>query len=164
MKTTLLALLVASSLLGCSKKKEGEAGGGGDPCETAINKAIDGMMASRKGGPNDQMNAIASKLRGVMTERCKADGWPKEALDCYAGATDQPSIRKCREALPPEKAQKLQTEIIKIMSGGMRPGGMRPGMGGPGGPGGRGPGPHGGPPPAAGGGGGSSEPAGSATP
>jgi hypothetical protein len=44
-------------------------------------------------------------------------------------AKDQPGIRACRQKLPPEQAQHLQTEIMNVMSGGM--GGAGPMHGAP---------------------------------
>jgi hypothetical protein len=141
MKTILFALactLVATS--GC--KKSENKGGGAQACAPAINKAIDGMMASRKQmiadrekagqpvppGMLEGMNDIANKLRTVLTTRCEADKWSESVVTCFANASDQPGIKKCREGLPPEQAQALQAEIIKVMGGGM---GMGGGHGGP---------------------------------
>ena len=47
-----------------------------------------------------------------------ADAWPPAAITCFSTATDQPSIKACRAQLPPEHAQRLQAEIIKVMSAG----------------------------------------------
>lgn len=135
MKTTWLALALA--VAACSKKDD-KSGGAGDPCEAAINQGIDAMLA--KGNTDSKaptpMTEIGNKLRAIMTERCKADKWSESSLACFRAATDQPSIKACRQGLPPEQSQRLQAEIMKVMTGGGAPGG-------PGGMGGSAP-PHGG--------------------
>ena len=129
----LISLVLVLGLAACSKSSSG--GASGDPCDAAIGKAIDSMLASRKGPPEamEQMKAIGDKLRGVLVSSCQADKWSADVLGCFQTATDQPSIKKCREKLPPEQAQHLQAEIIKVMSGGMGGGGPHGGggMGGP---------------------------------
>jgi len=136
-----LALAVALVPAACSKKDDKGGGAAGDPCETAINQAVDKMLA--KGNQDARaptpMLEIANKLRAIMTERCKADSWSESALACFRAATDQPSIKACRQGLPPEQSQRLQADIMKVMTSGGRPGGPG-GMGGMGGP------PHGGGP------------------
>ncbi|MBL9018550.1 MAG: hypothetical protein JNL83_30470 [Myxococcales bacterium] len=114
MKRIALLLVVVAA---CSKSKSG--GADGDPCETSIGKAIDAMIASRKGPPEmvEQMKTISEQLRTVMVGACKLDHWPAEVLQCFQGATDQPSIKKCREKLPPEQAQRLQQSIMQVMMG-----------------------------------------------
>ncbi len=64
------------------------------------------------------MREIANKLRAIMTERCKADKWSESSLACFRAATDQPSIKACRQGLPQEQSQRLQQEIMKVMTGG----------------------------------------------
>ena len=93
------------------------------------------------------MQDIANKLRGVLTSSCEADKWSEAVITCFANASDQPGIKKCREGLPPDQAQRLQAEIIKVMGGGMGGPGMGGGHGGPMGGGHGGPmgGGHGGP-------------------
>jgi hypothetical protein len=124
MKTTWV--VIALALVGCSTK-EAPGGGGapaGDPCSTAINQAVDKMIAksNRDAKAPTPMIEIANKLRKIMTERCKADGWSESALACFRAATDQPSIKACRQGLPQDQSQRLQQEIMKVMTGG--PGGM----------------------------------------
>lgn len=118
-------LLMCLLVVGCSKKSEAPAA---NPCETSINQAIDAMTSKRQGAGAETMNEIATKLRTIMIDRCKADGWPKEALDCYAASTDQPGMRACRQKLPQEMSAKLQAEIMKVMSNPGSPGGSRGGM------------------------------------
>ena len=129
----LISIALVLGLAACSKS--GSGGASGDPCDAAIGKAIDAMLASRNGPPEamEQMKTIGTKLRGVLVSSCQADKWSADVLGCFQTATDQPSIKKCREKLPPEQAQHLQAEIIKVMSGGMGGGGPHGGggMGGP---------------------------------
>jgi hypothetical protein len=115
------AILFVSALVlvGCSKKEKEGGAAAGDPCGAAINGAVDRMIASNKdkGGP-PQANEIAEKLRTLMTTRCRDDKWPDDVIACYGTASDQPSMRTCRQKLPPELAQKLQIDIMKVMSAG----------------------------------------------
>lgn len=134
MKAILFALACTLAASGCSKKNDNKAAGG-MPCAAAIDKAIDGMMASRKNAPPEmlaRMQQVAENLRGVLTKTCETDKWSDAVITCFANASDQPGIKKCREGLPPEQAQHLQAEIIKVMTGGM--GGGHGGMGMPGHP------------------------------
>ena len=110
-----LVLLVAA----CSKSNSGSGGADGDPCEASIGKAIDAMMASRQGSPEmvEQMKTISEQLRTIMVGACKLDHWPAEVLQCFQAATDQPSIKKCREKLPADQAQHLQQSIMQVMMG-----------------------------------------------
>jgi len=131
MKTTSLlvrALAVAAAFGAAACSKKDDKGGGtaaGDPCETAINQAIDSMLA--KSNKDSQaptpMIEIGNKLRAIMLERCKADKWSESSLACFRAATDQPSIKACRQGLPAEQSQRLQQEIMKVMTSG-GPGGM----------------------------------------
>ena len=115
MRRTLLCLVMVAA---CSKSG-GSGGADGDPCESSIGKAIDAMMASRTGSPEmvEQMKTISEQLRTIMVGACKLDHWPAEVLQCFQVATDQPSIKKCREKLPPEQAQRLQQSIMQVMMG-----------------------------------------------
>lgn len=115
----LVLLVSALVLVGCSKKEEGAAAGG-DPCGAAINTAIDKMKVSRGPDAPPQMTEIAEKLRELMTQHCREDKWAAEHIACFAKASDQPSIRACRQALPQDQAQKLQMAIMKVMSAGAR--------------------------------------------
>lgn len=115
MRRTLLCLVMVAA---CSKSSS-SGGADGDPCEASIGKAIDAMMSSRKGSPEmvEQMKTISEQLRTIMVGACKLDHWPAEVLQCFQAATDQPSIKKCREKLPPEQAQRLQQSIMQVMMG-----------------------------------------------
>lgn len=115
MRRLLLCLVMVAA---CSKSNS-SGGADGDPCEAAIGKAIDAMIASRQGPPEmvEQMKSISEQLRTVMIGACKLDHWPAEVLQCFQAATDQPSIKKCREKLPAEQAQRLQQSIMQVMMG-----------------------------------------------
>ncbi len=104
----------ALALVGCSKKSEES---GGDPCAAAINPAIDKMVGARKDAP-PEMTEIANKLRTLMTQHCRDNKWPDDVIACFKTASDQPSIKKCRQMLPQELAQKLQIDIMKAMTAG----------------------------------------------
>lgn len=147
MKTILLASALA--LVACSKKEEGAAGGG-DPCGTAINAAVDKMKASQGKDAPPAMAEISEKLRTLMTQHCRDDKWPADVIDCFSKASNQPSIKQCRQKLPQDMQQKLQTDIIKVMSAGARDNVRERGMG------------HGGMGGGSGGASGGGEPAGSA--
>jgi hypothetical protein len=115
----LVAVLAAAA---CSKKDD-KAGGGAaaaDPCEAAINTAIDAMLAksNQDAQAPTPMIEIGNKLRTIMLGRCKADKWSESSLACFRAATDQPSIKACRQGLPPEQSQRLQQEIMKVMTSG----------------------------------------------
>ncbi|MBA3457419.1 MAG: hypothetical protein H0T42_30340 [Deltaproteobacteria bacterium] len=120
------AIVAAVGAAACSKKDDKEGAGGAasaDPCEAAINQAIDAMLAqgNKDSAAPSPMVEIGNKLRAIMTERCKADKWSESSLACFRAATDQPSIKACRQGLPIEQSQRLQAEIMKVMTGG--PGG-----------------------------------------
>ncbi len=93
------------------------------------------MTKAKEGGPPG-LAEMASKLRGVFIKHCEADKWSPDVINCFASASDQPSIKACRQKLPPEQAQAVQKEIMEMMTGGgggMMPphgGGMGGGMGG----------------------------------
>lgn len=130
----LISIAFVLGLAACSKSSSG--GASGDGCVAPISKAIDAMLSSRPGPPEAQaqMKSIGQKLQGVMVASCQADKWSAAVLTCFEGATDQPSIKKCRAMLPPDQAQHLQAGILKVMSGGMGGGGPHGGGGGMGGP------------------------------
>jgi len=120
-----ILFVTALALVGCSKKTEG----GGDPCGAAINSAVDKMIASRGADAPPAMTEIANKLRSLMATHCRDDKWPADVISCFSTATDQPSMKKCRQLLPQDLAQKLQTDIIKVMSAGARDNARERGMG-----------------------------------
>ena len=138
--TFVLALVAMLGTAGCSKQDDkagagGSAAAAGDPCEAAINTAIDSMLAksNKDAQAPTPMIEIGNKLRTIMLGRCKADKWSESSLACFRAATDQPSIKACRQGLPVEQSQRLQQEIMQVMT-----------SGGPGGMGGMGAPPHGG--------------------
>ena len=122
----MIFLATALALVGCSKKSDDAASGGAastaDPCGTAINSAVDKMIASRGDKAPPQMTDIANKLRTLMTDHCRADKWSADVIDCFSKASDQPSIKACRQKLPQDLQTKLQTDIVQVMSAGARDG------------------------------------------
>jgi len=126
----LISIALILGLVACSKS--GGGGASADSCTEAVTKGLDGMMSGRQGPPEmaEQMKVISEKLRSIYVSACQADKWPAEVLNCFAAAKDQPSIKKCREALPPEQAQKIQARIMEVMSNGGAGGPMH-GGGGP---------------------------------
>ena len=77
-----------------------------DRFRNSVAKKIDAMIAkSSSAGAPEQMIEIANKLRTTLVTRCQADSWAQPVLDCFASASDQPSIRNCRTQLPPDQAQ-----------------------------------------------------------
>src|SRR3954467_8589031 len=107
---------VLLALVACSKSSS-SGGADGDACDAPINKAVDSMMGPTTADTPPQMKAIGDKLRGIYITACKTDHWPAEVLQCFASASDQPSIKKCREKLPPDQAQHVQPQILAAMSG-----------------------------------------------
>lgn len=125
-KLASFALVLA--LVGCSKKSQ-SGGADGDPCTAPINKAIDTMIGAGGADMKEQMKAFADKLRGIYVSACQTDKWPADVLSCFSAAGDQPSIKKCRQMLPPEQAQRVQQQIMAVMAGAGGPGGPGGGMG-----------------------------------
>jgi hypothetical protein len=138
-----LALAFASiAALGCQKKASPPAEGSGSatatatsaPCNDAINKAIDGMIAKRKSQGSDQVTPERQerfeRMRATLGTRCAEDHWPDAMLTCVATVTGQPELMKCmQEALTPDASQRLQADIAKVMFGMRRNGAGGPGQG-----------------------------------
>lgn len=127
MTKILVVLALAASLSACSKKDDGggggAAGGGGGggnvaggagDCATSIDKALDAMTS---GQSMQGIDAVKGQLRGVYVKHCETNKWPADVLACFAGASGMPSIKACREKLPPEQAQAISAEIRQIMMG-----------------------------------------------
>jgi hypothetical protein len=129
-KTVLVVLLAAAA--GCGSKKTGS------DCETAIAKGTENvikMMKERVPNPQivDANLGIMTKAKGVLIERCKADGWPPEVVSCFTTVSGVPEMQSCQSKLTPEQRFKLTSELTQVMTGvpGMQLGGrMPPGMSG----------------------------------
>jgi hypothetical protein len=134
MKAILFCSALALVGFGCKK------GSSASSCADAINKGVDTMMAAgakrMEGAPPDmkaKMEETAVKLKGVMTNRCTEDKWPADVIDCYSKAQKRTDLRDCRNKLPEDQQQKLQSEEQAVMLGagfgGMRPHGDMGGSG-----------------------------------
>ena len=129
-KIVIVALLAAAA--GCGSKKSGP------DCDAAIAKAIENFSKNvKEHAPNPQiverMMGMMDKLKGVLTERCKADNWPPEVVTCFTTVNNRKDMQACQSKLSPEQASKLTTEITQTMmsAGGMGMGQrMPPGMAG----------------------------------
>jgi hypothetical protein len=129
-KIMLVALLAVAA--GCGSKKTGSE------CDAAIAKAIENFSTSiKERAPNPQiverMMSTMDKLKGVLTERCKADNWPPEVVSCFTTVNNRKDMQTCQSKLTPEQSSKLTGEIAKVMmaAGGMGAGQrMPPGMAG----------------------------------
>jgi hypothetical protein len=129
-KIVLVALLAVAA--GCGSKKTGS------DCDAAIAKGIENFSKNvKEHAPNPQiverMMGMMDKLKGVLTERCKADSWSPEVVSCFTTVNNRKDMQACQSKLSPEQASKLTTEITQVMmsSGGMGMGQrMPPGMAG----------------------------------
>ena len=110
-KIVFVALLAAA---GCGSKK------GGSDCDAAIAKAIENFSKSiKEHAPNpqivDRMMSMMDKLKGVLTERCKADNWPPEVVSCFPTASNPRDMQACQSKLNPEQTSKLRADLAKVM-------------------------------------------------
>jgi hypothetical protein len=142
MKTMLALALALSLFAGCKK-----GGSAASQCSDAVTKSVDKMIAARKQRLDEQgsalppelkarmeerskkMDEVSGALKQAMTNRCTEDKWSADVIKCYDGAGSMEEIRKCRQMLPADQAQKLQAEEMQVM---MKAMGGQPGMGGPG--------------------------------
>lgn len=112
------AILVMTVSVGCSKKSD-TGGADRSKCDAAIGKAVDAMLASRKRlAESSVATELATKLRGVLVDRCTEDTWSDSVITCYEGATDFASIKACEKGLTPEQNQRRQAEVMKVMMAG----------------------------------------------
>jgi len=73
---------------------------------------------------SQQLDALAPRLRAVLTNRCVEDRWKHDVIDCYAKITTMEDMRHCRGQLPPEHQAKLQREELDLMAGNTGPPGF----------------------------------------
>lgn len=123
MKKIALVALAFLAAAGCGNKK------GGSDCDAAIAKGIENFSKGiKEHAPNPQiverMMGMMDKLKGVLTERCKADSWPPEVVSCFTTVNDRKDMQACQNKLSPDQKSKLTGEIAQVM---MSAGGM--GMG-----------------------------------
>lgn len=129
-KTVLVVLLAAAA--GCGSKKSGP------DCEAAITRGIESSIKVLKERvPDPQVVeanlGIMNKVKGVLIERCKADGWPPEVVSCFTTVSGVREMQSCQGKLTPEQGSRLTADLSKVMMGaaGMQMGGrMPPGMAG----------------------------------
>ncbi len=129
-KIVLVALLAVAA--GCGSKKSGS------DCDAAIAKGIENFSKGiKERAPNPQiverMMGMMDKLKGVLTERCKADNWPPEVVSCFTTVNNRKDMQACQSKLSPEQGSKLTAEIAQVMMGAGGPGmgqRMPPGMSG----------------------------------
>ncbi|MEJ7599944.1 MAG: hypothetical protein WKG01_18705 [Kofleriaceae bacterium] len=113
-------VVVLLALAACSKKDPtGEtkatgsaASASGLTCAAAVGKAVEAMSTT----PGAE--AVVTKLRALMTNRCEADKWSAAALECYATQVkDMSGMKKCRETtLTPAQNTAVMTEIRATMA------------------------------------------------
>jgi hypothetical protein len=122
MKKIILVALVAAAA-GCGSKKAGS------DCDAAIAKGVENFTKNiKEHTPNPQiterMIGMMDTLKGVLIERCKADGWAPEVVSCFTTVSNRRDMQACQSKLGPEQSSKLTAEISQVM---MKEGGM--GMG-----------------------------------
>jgi hypothetical protein len=61
------------------------------------------------------MEAYSAKLKTALTTRCTEDKWPSEVIDCYESTSSPDDMRKCRQKLPAEQADRVRTEEVALM-------------------------------------------------
>ena len=135
MKTFPMIALLA--VVACGGKKTG----GSSACTEAATKAIDAMVGGVASSPDlpeqvkTGMKERGERLKAVMIKHCTEDHWSADVIACYRDASSMPTIRACREKLPPDQAGKLLTDEMAAMRGGPMggmggmPGGMPQGQG-----------------------------------
>ncbi len=112
---TTIAVMLA--LAGCgSKNSEPEGGGQRESCVAAIERSIDFAIEKRKSGSDGAkakaMDAVAPKLKTVLTELCTADQWSEQVVTCFKTA---PDVSKCKAGLKPEQQKKYKQEMMRVM-------------------------------------------------
>ena len=112
-KIVFVALLAAAA--GCGGKKSGA------DCEVAIAKGIENASKLIKERVPPQIAerniAVMDKVKGVLVERCKADGWPPEVVSCFTTVNGMRDMQVCQGKLTPEQASKLTADLSKVMMG-----------------------------------------------
>lgn len=97
------ALLAAA---GCKKK-------GGD-CAQAIDHSMALSKADMAKMPGMDDKAL-QKMRDIGVQRCREDGWPKEALDCMNAAKTEADARACYSKLSPDQRKKMNQAAMDAM-------------------------------------------------
>lgn len=68
-----------------------------------------------------QLELIAPRLEAVFANHCVDDKWPTAVIDCYAKAAGIDEQRTCRQLLPPDAQQKVQTDEMNLVAGALDP-------------------------------------------
>ena len=102
-------------------------------CAEAIEKGIDQLRVRRKQRMDARptnltptvkaevdaqakvMETFSAKLKTTLTKRCTEDKWPSEVIDCYESTSSPDDMRKCRQKLPVEQAERARTEEVALM-------------------------------------------------
>ena len=112
-KIVFVALLAAAA--GCGSKKSGA------DCEAAIAKGIENASKVIKERVPPQIAernmGVMDKVKGVLVERCKADGWSPEVVSCFTTVNGMRDMQVCQGKLTPEQASKLTADLSKVMMG-----------------------------------------------
>ncbi|HEX5062552.1 MAG TPA: hypothetical protein VFV99_24435 [Kofleriaceae bacterium] len=132
----LVIALVLASAFACGKKSPSAT----SQCADVAQKGVDAMVArahERAASaqlPADirakieertkQLDALAPRLRAVITNRCVDDKWPAEVIECYGKVTSMEESRACRAKLSPEQQAKVQKEELDLYAGAMGPPGF----------------------------------------
>ena len=85
-------------------------------CAEAIGKGLESFAAGSDAVP--EAGELKSRMQAIYIRRCTEDQWPVAVLRCYAGTQGMSAMKLCRGRLPPEKAKKLQADIMSVMAGG----------------------------------------------
>jgi hypothetical protein len=114
MKTIVIVALLAAAA-GCGGKKSGS------DCEAAIAKGMENaskVIKERMAPQIAERNmGVMDKVKGVLVERCKADGWPPEVVSCFTTVSGIRDMQVCQGKLTSEQASKLTADLSKVMTG-----------------------------------------------
>lgn len=126
MRLVVLAALVA---LGCGKRSEKPI-----TCADAARAGVDAMVQGAKeriasaqvpaeardamDERTRQLDALAPRLRAVITHRCVDDDWRADAIACFAKVKSMDDMRACRDKLAPDQQAKLQAEELDLYAAG----------------------------------------------
>lgn len=105
----LSCVFVAAALLaaaGCKKK-------GGD-CAQAIDHSMALSKADMSKMPGMDDKAL-QKMRDIGVQRCREDGWPKEAIDCMNAAKTEADARACYGKLSADQQKKMNQAAMDAM-------------------------------------------------
>jgi hypothetical protein len=91
--------------------------GGKDSCNDAVDHAMAlSITAETKDIPADKQQYVkdaTAAMTKAAVERCQADKWSKEELDCLKTATKGADVRACEKLLTPEQTKALNEAVGK---------------------------------------------------